>query len=180
MPAKPAVIALALLCLCGRAPAGVLSATDAQRLRDYEQRVIPADRETPSLRDLATRVEALIALAESAGAAFGGGAAVDVHPMVRDFPAGGGRALEMMVGSLRTIDDPRAFSPAEWIAMLAEVKAEIAERLDYDAAVLKAYQRTLAPGAPSLEQSLIRYDERPDAAAHWSRFQQTRARSPGF
>jgi len=179
VPAKPAVVALALICLGGPALAGVLSATDAKSLRDYEERVIPADRETPSLRDLATRVEALIALAESAGAA-GGGSPLDVQPVVRDFPAIGGRALEMMVASLRAIDDPHVFSSREWIAMLAEAKAEIAERLDYDAAVLKAYQRSLAPGAPSLEQSLIRYDERPDAAAHWNRFQQTRARSPGF
>jgi hypothetical protein len=53
------------------------------------------------------------------------------------------------------------FQPAQ-----PDWKAEIAERLDYDAAVLKAYQRSLAPGAPSHEQSLIRYDERPDAAVH--------------
>lgn len=112
MPAKLAVVALAVICLCGPAPAGVLSATDAQRLRDYEQRVIPADRETPSLRDLATRIEALIALAESAGAA-GARSTLDVRPVVRDFPAIGGRALEMMVASLRAIDDSQMFSSPE-------------------------------------------------------------------
>lgn len=176
---KAALVAFSLLCIGGPASAGVLSATDMQRLRDYEQFVVPADREKAPLREMAGRVDALIAAAESSGESAGGGL-VDFPAVLHDFPAIGGATIEKMVSSLQAIHDPRAFAPAAWVAMLTEVKAEIGERLAYDAEVLRAYQRSLAQGAPSLGQSLVRWDERPNAAAHWSRFQQTFERAPAF
>jgi hypothetical protein len=174
---RAVVVALALICLSGPAPAGVLSETDMQRLRDYEQVVIPADREMPSLRDMASRLDALIAAAMSAGDRA---KPIDLRPIVRDFPAIGGSALVMMVSSLRAIDEAEVFTPRKWVALLTEVKAEIEERLNYDADVLKAYQRSLAPGAPGLGQSLIGWAERPNAAAHWTRFQKMLDRAHGF
>ena len=47
-----AVVALALIWLCGPARAGVLSATDTQHMRDYAQFVVPADREMPALCEM--------------------------------------------------------------------------------------------------------------------------------
>ena len=176
---KAVLAAFAVICLSGPASAGVLSATDMQRLRDYEQFVVPADREKVPLRDMAGRIDALIAAAESSDGSAGGNL-VDFPSTLRDFPAIGGAMLARMVASLQTIDDPHVFAPAAWVAMLTEIKAEIGERLAYDAEVLRAYQRSLAQDAPSLGQSLVRWDERPDAATHWTRFQQTFERAPGL
>ncbi len=176
---RAALAALALIGLCSPAPAGVLSATDMQRLRDYEQFVVPADREMAPLRDMASRIDALIAAAEGAGDSVAGGDRVDFLSALRDFPAVGGATLERMVSSLQAIRDPHVFAPSAWVAMLTEVKAEIDERLAYDAELLRAYQRSLAQGAPSLGQSRAVWDERPNAAAHWSRFQETFDRARG-
>ncbi len=159
-------IALAIVGLCGPARAGVLSAADIQRLRDYEQLVIPADRELPALRDMGARIDALIAMADGEGASRS-----DFRSIVRELPAAGGPALERRISSLKAIDDPGLLAPPEWTAMLTETKAELGERLAYDGAVLKAYQRSVAAGAPGLGPSFVRWEERPDAAAHWRRFQ---------
>jgi hypothetical protein len=177
---KAAVAALALICLSGPAPAGVLSAADMQRMRDHEQFVVPADREIFSLRAMAGRLDALIAAAEGSDRAVDGASRVEVQSTLRDFPPIGGSALKMMVSSLRAIGDAHLFTAREWAALLIEVRAEIEERLNYDAEVLKAYQRSLARGAPGLAQSLIGWDERPNAAAHWTSFRQTLARAHGF
>ena len=175
-----AVVALALICLCGPARAGVLSATDTQHMRDYAQFVVPADREMPTLREMATRVERLIAMANSWDEAVDGSARADFQSAVPGFPRTGGATLEMMVSLIQAIRDPNAFAPREWVAMLTEIRAEIEERLAYDADLLKAFQRSFAPGAPPLEESLARWEERPDAALHWSRFQRIFNRAPGF
>ncbi|HEX7967614.1 MAG TPA: hypothetical protein VF502_05300, partial [Stellaceae bacterium] len=116
-----AVIALAIIGLCGPAPAGVLSATDVQRLRDHEQYVVPADREIPTLRDMAARIDALIVLAEGSDEAVDGGSRSDFQSVLRDLPAIGGPTLEMMVSSLQAIPDPGIFPPPEWAAMLTEM-----------------------------------------------------------
>lgn len=175
-----AVVACALLCLCGAARAGVLSATDTQHMRDYAQFVVPADREMPALREMAARVERLAAMANSSDEAVGGSAHVDFQSAVLDFPRIGGARLEMMVSLIQAIHDPNAFAPQEWLAMLTEIRAELEERLAYDADLLKAFQRSLAPGAPPLEERLAKWGERPDAAVHWSRFQSIFNRAPGF
>jgi hypothetical protein len=147
---KAAVAALALICLSGAARAGVLSEADMQRMRDHEQIVVPADRETASLRAMASRLDALIAAAGRASGSVDGAGRVGVQSTLRDFPPIGGSALEMMVSSLRAIPDAHLFTARQWVALLIEVRAEIEERLNYDAEVLKAYQRSLAHGAPGL------------------------------
>jgi hypothetical protein len=173
-----ALIVLAAVGLCGPAPAGVLSSTDVQRLHDYEQFVIPADREMPVLRDMAARVDKLIAMAEGSGEAVDGGSRSDFRFAMRDLPRIGGRTLETMVASLQAIDNPEAFAPPEWAALLGEVRAEIEERLAYDTELLKAYQRSVAAGAPGFGQSVTLWEERPNAASHWSRFQSILDRAP--
>jgi hypothetical protein len=175
---KAAVVALALICLGGPARAGVLSATDRQHMRDYAQFVVPADREMPALREMAARVKRLVDRANGADEALDGG--VDFRSAVLDFPRAGGPTLQMMVSLLQAIHDPAVFAPQDWVAMLTEIRAETEERLAYDAELLEAFQRSLAPGAPALDESLVRWEERPDAAAHWSRFQSIFNRAPGF
>jgi hypothetical protein len=175
-----AVVAVALICLCGPARAGVLSATDTQHMRDYAQFVVPADREMPALHEMAARVERLMAMANSSDEAADGSARVDFQSAVLDFPRAGGAALEMMVSLIQAVGDPDAFAPREWVAMLTEIRAETEERLAYDADLLKAFQRSLAPGASPLEERLARWEERPDAGVHWSRFQRIFNRAPGF
>jgi hypothetical protein len=175
---QAAVVALALVCLAGPARSGVLSATDRQHMRDYAQFVVPADREMPALREMAARVKRIVDRANGPDAALPGG--VDFRSAVFDFPRTGDPTLEMMVSLLQAIQDPTVFAPQDWVAMLTEIRAETEERLAYDAELLEAFQRSLVPGAPALEESLVRWEERPDAAAHWSRFQSTFNRAPGF
>jgi hypothetical protein len=124
------------------------------------------------------RVKTLVDRADGPDEAVDGG--VDFRSVVLDFPRTGGATLEMMVSLLQAIQDPTVFAPQEWVAMLTEIRAETKERLVYDADVLKAYQRSLAPGAPGLEELLMKWEERPDAAAHWSRFQRIFNRPPEF
>jgi hypothetical protein len=174
---QAAVVALALVCLGGPARSGVLSATDRQHMRDYAQFVVPADREMPALREMAARVKRIVDRANDPDVVDGG---VDFRSAVFDFPRTGGPTLEMMVSLLQAIHDPTVFAPQDWVAMLTEIRAETEERLAYDAKLLEAFQRSLVPGAPALEESLVLWNERPDAAAHWSRFQSTFNRAPGF
>ena len=174
---KAAVLAVAVLALCGPASAGVLSATDIQRLRDYEQFVIPADREIPQLRDMAARIDALATRIEGPGDAIDGASHFDVRFLLRDLPDIGGPTLAKMLWSLHAIQDPGIFARPEWAAMLNEVRAEAEERLAYDSEVLKAYQRSTAAGAPGLAPSFIRWEERPNAAVHWTRLQEILGRA---
>jgi hypothetical protein len=173
---EAARIAIAIATLCGPAVAGVLSAADVQRIHDYERYVVPAAREIPALRDMGARVDTLIAMAESSDEAFDTGRA-DFISAVRDLPRIGGRTLEMMVSSLQAIDDPCVFAALEWVALLAEVKAEIEARMAYDAGLLKAYQRSVAAGAPGLGPITL-WEERPDATGHWNRFRKILNRVP--
>jgi hypothetical protein len=158
-------VTLALVGLYGRASAGVLSAADVQRIEAYERFVRPAAQEVPTLREMEAKVGALIAAAESApeppALRFG----------LHDLPRIGGQGLEQMVSVLQAIDDPATFAPSDWTALLGEVKAEIEERLAYDARLMSAYQRSVATGGPGLGPSLVDWEARPGATHHWSRFQ---------
>jgi hypothetical protein len=174
---KAAVLVVVVLALCGSASAGVLSATDIQRLRDYEQFVIPADREIPQLRDMAARIDTLVAMVEGPGDAIDGGRRSDFRSLLRDLPNIGGPTLEKMLSSLNAIQDPGIFARPEWVAMLNEVKAEAEEHLAYDSEVLKAYQRSTAAGAPGVGPSFIRWEERPNAGVHWTRLQEMLGRA---
>jgi hypothetical protein len=171
---EAALKALVTAALCGPASAGVLSATDIQRLRDYEQFVIPADQEIPQLRDMEVQITRLIAMVEGSVGPVDDSSRSDFRFVVSELPVMGGPSLERMVSSLRVIQNPDVFAPPEWATILTEVQAEIEERLAYDTAVLKAYQRSVAAGAPGLGTSFTRWEERPD---HWSRFQAALDRS---
>jgi hypothetical protein len=175
---EAALIALPIAGLCGPAQAGGLSTADVQRLHDYERFVIPASREIPTLREMGARIDTLIAVAESSGGALDDAPCSDFRSALRDLPRIGGQTLEKMVSSLQAIGDPGVFAPPEWVALFTEIKAELEERLVYDAEVIKAYQRSVAVGALGLGQSFIGWEARPDAASHWTRFQRTLDRAP--
>jgi hypothetical protein len=177
MLAKTALIALAVG-LCDPAAAGVLSATDIQRLEDYERFVAPGSREIPALQDMAARVGALAAAAESAGEAPDDARRSALRSEIGGLPVIGGPILERMVASLQAIDDPAAFAAPEWAVLLAEVQAEIAERLAYDAGLMKAYQASVATGRTGLGRSLPSWGERPGAAERWRRFERILERGP--
>lgn len=66
--------------------AGVLSATDVQRIRDHDQIVVPAEQEMSILRDLEARIDRLIARDEGDGEAIGDDCA-DLRSVVQDSPA---------------------------------------------------------------------------------------------
>ncbi len=143
----------------------MLSAADIQRLRDYQQFVIPAEREMPALREIEARIDAM------AEGLPGDGGGADFRSTLSDLPASGCSDVEAMVSTLQSIQDPRVFAPAEWAALLAEVRAQVSERLAYDAELLRAYQRSVASGAPGLGESFVRWEDRPEPTIHWNRFQ---------
>jgi hypothetical protein len=153
---KTALVALALAGLCGPATAGVLSSADVQRLRDYEADVVPASREIPGLRQMATQLDAMIEAGD-------GGSLAEFS----DLPAMGGPTLETMIASLK---DAAGDGPVR-AALLAELRSAVAARLAYDAELLAAYRRSVATGAAGLGGSFVRWEERPDTAARRSRFE---------
>jgi hypothetical protein len=172
-----AVVTILLLELCSPLHAGVLSATDMQRVRYYEQSVVPAEREIPVLRDMAARVKALTGAFDGSDESPGGDGPADCRSALRDLPAIGGPALERMVSSLQSIDDPGGVAAAEWVAMLTEVSAEIDERVTYDIGLLKAYQRSVSSGSPVSGRRVASWEERPNAEDRWVRFRSILDRS---
>ncbi len=168
MIGKATASALLALALAVPAQAGVLSDADRERLGEYREIVLPAARELAPLRDLGAQIGALIAAAQKASET---GSRFAPTFAAAEVPELGGPCLELMLGMLRSIRDPDAFAAPEWAAMLGEVKAEIDERLAYDAALLKAFQRN--QGEPHRAFAFIGWEGRPDAAAHLRRFQAT-------
>jgi hypothetical protein len=157
--------AFALVAASGPASAGVLSTADVQRIEAYERLVRPAAQEIQGLRDMEARVSALIDATEATHEA------PDLRSGLRDLPRIGGHRLEQMVSALQAIDDPAAFAPSEWAALLGVDKAEFEERLAYDARMINTTQRSVATGGPGFAPSVADWDARPDATRHWSRFQ---------
>ena len=169
---RAALVAFAAVGLGGPAVAGVLSSADVQRIEDYDRFVRPAAQEAPILRDMKGLVGALIAAAEGSDEAF------DPRAALHDLPRIGGDDLERMVSALQELDDPAALAPPEWAALLAEVDAEIEDRLAYDADVMKAYQRSVAAGTPGFGQSVVGWEDRPHAGHRRGRFQEILDRTP--
>jgi hypothetical protein len=157
---KTVLVTLALAGLCGPASAGVLSFADLQRLRAYEEDVVPASREIPGLHQMATRLDAMIEARD-------GGSLAEFS----DLPPMGGPTLEMMIASLKDVADGSVRA-----ALLAELRSAVAARLAYDADLLAAYQRSVAKGAAGLSGSFVRWEERPETAARRSRFEALLAR----
>ena len=167
---QTALVAISILGFCGPVHAGVLSATDIQRIRYYEQFVVPADREIPMLRHMEAQARTLISVAEQSGQALNDESCSEFGLVVRDWPRSGGQTLEKMVSALQSIHDPSAFAAPEWVAMLTEVTAELEERLAYDLELLKAFQTSVASGKPVLQRSFATSEDRPKAADRWDRF----------